>query len=195
MIIPELHVVDLALLRMPAGMFKPAAAAHCDPVSFQVSTSGWSATSLKQLYQFCARLPIQHCTPGYWHSDSTHWQWCVCAHPPLSSLQTQIKALITTLMLSAAPLVRAQLGEALALISDHDFPAQWPTLLPELVQQLGSSEDLAVISGVCQTANSIFKRYRNQISSNELVAELDASQVRQGCSSTAAGTSLVARTG
>jgi hypothetical protein len=106
--------------------------------------------------------------------------------------QTQIKALITTLMLSAAPLVRAQLGEALALISDHDFPAQWPTLLPELVQQLGSSEDLAVINGVCQTANSIFKRYRDQISSDELVAELDASQVgaEQGCSSRAAGTRL-----
>jgi hypothetical protein len=36
-----------------------------------------------------------------------------------------------------------------------------------------------VINGVCHTANSIFKRYRNQFSSDKLVAELAASQVRQ----------------
>ena len=29
-------------------------------------------------------------------------------------------------MLSAPPLVRAQLSEALSLISSHDFPAKWP---------------------------------------------------------------------
>jgi hypothetical protein len=42
-----------------------------------------------------------------------------------------------------------------------------------------AGEDLAVINGVCHTANSIFKRYRNQFSSDKLVAELAASQVRQ----------------
>jgi hypothetical protein len=42
-----------------------------------------------------------------------------------------------------------------------------------------AGEDLAVINGVCHTANSIFKRYRNQFSSDKLVAELAASQVGQ----------------
>lgn len=51
----------------------------------------------------------------------------------------------------------------------------WPTLLPELVARL-QTDDVAVINGVAATANSIFKRYRNQYGSNELVAELAASQ-------------------
>ena len=41
-------------------------------------------------------------------------------------MQDLIKQLITSLMLSAPPLVRAQLSEALSLISSHDFPAKWP---------------------------------------------------------------------
>lgn len=53
---------------------------------------------------------------------------------------------------------------------------QWPTLLPELVERLKGSEDLGTTLGVAATANSIFKRYRNQYSSNELVAELADSQ-------------------
>lgn len=44
---------------------------------------------------------------------------------PSSCLQDQIKAHITDLMLSAPPRVRAQLSEALSIISSHDFPAKW----------------------------------------------------------------------
>ena len=40
-------------------------------------------------------------------------------------LQEQIKGLITSLMLSAPPPVRAQLSEALTIISGHDFPSRW----------------------------------------------------------------------
>ena len=36
----------------------------------------------------------------------------------------QIRALLTGLMLSTPQLVRAQLSEALAIISGHDFPAK-----------------------------------------------------------------------
>lgn len=51
-------------------------------------------------------------------------------------MQGQIKQLLTGLMLNTPPLVRAQLSEALTLISSHDFPAAWPQLLPELVERL-----------------------------------------------------------
>jgi hypothetical protein len=51
-------------------------------------------------------------------------------------LQGQIKQLLTGLMLNTPPLVRAQLSEALTLISNHDFPTAWPQLLPELVERL-----------------------------------------------------------
>lgn len=89
----------------------------------------------------------------------------------------QIKQLLTGLMLSTPPLVRAQLSEALTLISGHDFPAAWPQLLPELKERLaGANGDVAVINGVLQTANSIFKRYRDQYRSNALVSELAATQ-------------------
>lgn len=40
-------------------------------------------------------------------------------------MQDLIKHLITSLMLSTPPRVRAQLSEALTIISTHDFPAKW----------------------------------------------------------------------
>lgn len=55
--------------------------------------------------------------------------------------QEEIKTHITDLMLSAPPRVRAQLREALSLISGHDFPGRWQGLLPYLIQKL-SSDDL-----------------------------------------------------
>lgn len=72
-------------------------------------------------------------------------------------LQEQVKALIISLMLSTPPIVRAQISEALSIISGHDFPALWPNLLPELIQRLGGADTNAV-HGVLQTANSIYKR-------------------------------------
>ncbi|GBG00626.1 exportin, partial [Raphidocelis subcapitata] len=97
------------------------------------------------------------------------------ALPVPDAEKEQIRQLLTGLMLSTPPLVRAQLSEALAIISGHDFPMRWPGLLPELVARL-QTDDLGVVNGVAATANSIFKRYRNQYGSNDLVAELAASQ-------------------
>jgi exportin-2 (importin alpha re-exporter) len=50
-----------------------------------------------------------------------------------------VRALLPGLMLSTPPLVRAQLSEALTIVSSHDFPAQWPQLLPELVERLNGA--------------------------------------------------------
>jgi hypothetical protein len=68
-------------------------------------------------------------------------QW---ATPPIACavaavLQAQIKQLLTGLMLSTPQLIRAQLSEALTIISSHDFPANWPQLLPELVERLNGA--------------------------------------------------------
>eukprot|EP01018_Ginkgo_biloba_P023988 Gb_25747 [translate_table: standard] len=84
----------------------------------------------------------------------------------------QIKALIVRLMLSAHPRIQSQLSEALAIISGHDFPKTWQTLLPELVSNLQSSTDYTVINGILQTANSIFKKFRYQYKSNDLYIDL-----------------------
>ncbi|KAF5835999.1 cellular apoptosis susceptibility/chromosome segregation 1-like protein [Dunaliella salina] len=92
------------------------------------------------------------------------------------SEKAQIKATLPNLMLGTPPLIQAQLSEALSIICAHDFPRNWPTLLPELVQKLEAGGDVATISGVLATANSIFKRYRNQYSSDAMVQELAGSQ-------------------
>jgi len=98
--------------------------------------------------------------------------------PPIADDEkAQIKSLITSLMVSAPPKVQSQLSEALTIISQHDFPGKWESLLPELTSKLREhSGDLAVVSGVLETANSVFKRFRNAFMSNSLSRELDYAQ-------------------
>ena len=55
-------------------------------------------------------------------------------------VQEQIKSLLTGLMLSTPPLARAQLSEALSVVSSHDFPRKWATLLPELIERLKTGD-------------------------------------------------------
>mmetsp|Transcript_33790 Transcript_33790/g.100617 ORF Transcript_33790/g.100617 Transcript_33790/m.100617 type:complete len:935 (-) Transcript_33790:308-3112(-) len=97
------------------------------------------------------------------------------AQPMPQAEKDQVKTMLPGLMLSTPPLLQAQLSEALSIICGHDFPRQWPTLLSELVERLRTS-DLQAINGVLATANSIFKRYRNQYGSDAMVHELEASQ-------------------
>lgn len=87
----------------------------------------------------------------------------------------QIKGLITGLMLSTPPVVRAQLSEALSIISEHDFPARWQGLLPQLIDRLKDS-DVNTMNGVLETLNSIYKRYRSQFMTGKLNEELSYSQ-------------------
>ncbi len=53
-------------------------------------------------------------------------------------------------MLSTPPLVRAQLSEALSVISSHDFPRKWSTLLPELIERLKIGDTATVHVSVLQ---------------------------------------------
>ncbi|KAJ4955695.1 hypothetical protein NE237_012478 [Protea cynaroides] len=84
----------------------------------------------------------------------------------------QIKTLIVPLMLSSTPRIQSQLNEALALIGKHDFPKSWPTLLPELVSNLRQATDYPSINGILGTANSIFKKFRYQYKTNDLLLDL-----------------------
>lgn len=78
-------------------------------------------------------------------------------------------------MLSATNKIQSQLSEALAIIGNHDFPKSWPSLLPELVASLqkgSQSSDYASINGILSTANSIFKKFRFQYKTNDLLLDL-----------------------
>jgi exportin-2 (importin alpha re-exporter) len=83
--------------------------------------------------------------------------------PPIADDEKeQIKGLITTLMVSTPSRVQSQLSEALTIISQHDFPGKWQALLPELTLKLKEQgNDFTVVVGVLETANSVFKRFRN----------------------------------
>lgn len=87
----------------------------------------------------------------------------------------QIKSLIVTLMLNASPKIQAQLSEALAVIGKHDFPKSWPTLLPELVSsldKLSNANDYISVNGILATLNSLFKKFRYQFKTNDLLLDL-----------------------
>ncbi|XP_020981826.1 exportin-2 [Arachis duranensis] len=95
--------------------------------------------------------------------------------PILDPEKEQIKSLIVPLMLSATPKIQSQLSEALAVIGKHDFPKSWPALLPELVsnlQKASQASDYTSINGILGTANSIFKKFRFQYKTNDLLLDL-----------------------
>lgn len=81
-----------------------------------------------------------------------------------------IKSQLIDLMITLPPRLQAQLGEAVAVIADSDFPAQWQDLVPTLVSRLG--EDPTVNNGVLAVAHAIFKRWRPLFRSDELFLEI-----------------------
>ncbi|BFZ62404.1 importin-alpha export receptor [Saitoella coloradoensis] len=82
-----------------------------------------------------------------------------------------IKREIIGLMISVPPLLQVQLGEAVSIIADTDFPHNWDTLIDDLVSRL-SPDDMVRNNGVLQTAHSIFKRWRSQFRTDELFTEI-----------------------
>lgn len=76
-----------------------------------------------------------------------------------------MKTHIFEIMLKSPALLRAQISEAMTIISQHDFPHAWPTLLPQLTQKL-MEKDVGILNGVLTTANSVLKRFRNQYMSD-----------------------------
>ncbi|KAL7197451.1 hypothetical protein ACSBR2_020068 [Camellia fascicularis] len=95
--------------------------------------------------------------------------------PIPDSEKDQIKALVVPLMLSSAPRIQSQLSEALAVIGKHDFPKSWAALLPELkssLEKAGEASDYATVNGILSTVNSIFKKFRYQYKTNDLLLDL-----------------------
>jgi len=85
---------------------------------------------------------------------------------------TQIKTNIVELMLSVTnDRAQKQLSAALALISEYDFPSNWPTLLPDLVKRL-NSQDFNVLVKVLSTIDSVLKRYQHAMKTEATLLEL-----------------------
>lgn len=84
-----------------------------------------------------------------------------------SSDKDAIKANIVRLMIGAPTLVQKQLSEALATISNIDWPDSWKGLLPELVAQLQSAADMSVMLGLLESAAAVFERFRGAYDTDE----------------------------
>ncbi|KAH9278018.1 Exportin-2 [Echinococcus granulosus] len=85
----------------------------------------------------------------------------------------QLKAQLINAMLTSTGASQHMLSEAIGLIGREDFPARWPSLLPDIIQritQLGT--ELDSVQGLLYTAHSLFKRYRHEMRSNELFLEM-----------------------
>ena len=93
--------------------------------------------------------------------------------------KTIIRENIVTIMCEVPDDVQKVLCEALALISNVDFPNNWQSLLPEMISQFNSG-DFHKINGVLTCANAIFKRYRYAFRSDEVLLELKYILEKQG---------------
>lgn len=157
---------DLAKIRAAEGQLKSAAAQPEYGITVLKLIASEAPIEVRQ----AAAVNFKNFVRPRWapQSDSD-----VVALP--ESEKEQIKGLITGLMLSTPPVVRAQLSEALSIISEHDFPTRWQDLLPQLIDRLKAG-DATTTNGVLETLNSIYKRYRSQFMTGKLNDELKYSQ-------------------
>lgn len=82
-----------------------------------------------------------------------------------------IKTHLVELMCTTPGEVQRQLAEAVTIISTHDFPANWQSLLPHLVEKM-DTKDVHVLHGAMLTTNSILKCFRNVHKSDPLYEKL-----------------------
>jgi exportin-2 (importin alpha re-exporter) len=82
-----------------------------------------------------------------------------------------IKSEIISLMILLPDSLQIQIGEAISLIAESEFPNLWGSLIDELVSKL-TLNDLIVNKGVLKVAHSIFKRWRPLFRSDELFTEI-----------------------
>mmetsp|Transcript_81971 Transcript_81971/g.171553 ORF Transcript_81971/g.171553 Transcript_81971/m.171553 type:complete len:967 (+) Transcript_81971:128-3028(+) len=100
-------------------------------------------------------------------------QWCIegAGGVPPSDRQA-IKQHLLGLMLQTPKPVQVMLAAGLEEISLTDYPEEWPTLLPEIVQHLKTSQDMMVLKGTMETINTVLLKYRSQARSNQVLKEL-----------------------
>lgn len=81
-----------------------------------------------------------------------------------------IKTSIVDFMIQLPPNLQVQVGEAISVIAESDFPDRWNNLIPHLVSKISS--DVDTNNGVLTVAHSVFKRWRPLFRSNELFLEI-----------------------
>lgn len=83
----------------------------------------------------------------------------------------KIKEEILDVMIQLPPQLQSQIGEAISLIAESDFPQNWENLIDNLVNKL-SLEDYAQNKSILVVCHSIFKKWRPLFRSDELFSEI-----------------------
>ncbi|KAJ2725564.1 importin-alpha export receptor [Coemansia sp. Benny D115] len=83
-----------------------------------------------------------------------------------------VKSEIVTLMITVPKRLQLQIGEAVAIIAENDFPEKWPDLISTLVSRL-SATDYHVNNGILQTAHTVFQGWRSAFRSDNLYTKIN----------------------
>ncbi|KAI3405828.2 CSE1 [Candida oxycetoniae] len=89
---------------------------------------------------------------------------------PLEDVQ-KIKSEIVDIMLKLPSQLQLQIGEAITLIAECDFPHNWPNLVDTLVEKL-SPTDFVTTKTILLVSHSIFKKWRPLVRSDDLFLEI-----------------------
>ncbi|KAK4706174.1 exportin-2 (importin alpha re-exporter), partial [Phenoliferia sp. Uapishka_3] len=102
--------------------------------------------------------------------------WAVEDAPtPLTTATAEsLKESIVSIMIALAsePSLQVQVGEAISIMAEADFPEQWKGLIDQLVTPL-SPDNFVVNNALLQTAHSIFRRWRSQFRTDDLFLEIN----------------------
>ncbi|QEU58779.1 Cse1 [Kluyveromyces lactis] len=82
-----------------------------------------------------------------------------------------VKKEVIPLMIQLPGNLQVQIGEAISVIAESDFPQRWSTLMDDLISKL-SADDMVTNAGVLSVAHSICKRWRPLFRSDELFLEI-----------------------
>lgn len=82
-----------------------------------------------------------------------------------------IKKEVIPTMIQLPNNLQVQIGEAISVIAESDFPHRWSTLMDDLISRL-SADDMVTNAGVLNVAHSICKRWRPLFRSDELFLEI-----------------------
>ncbi|KAJ2346412.1 importin-alpha export receptor, partial [Coemansia sp. RSA 2673] len=83
-----------------------------------------------------------------------------------------VKREIVSLMITVPKNLQLQIGEAVSIIAENDFPLHWPELISDLVSKL-SATDYHVNNGILQTAHTVFKGWRSEFRSDQLYTKIN----------------------
>ena len=83
-----------------------------------------------------------------------------------------LKSAVVASLLSTSYAVSLQMSEIISLIAVHEFPQEWPSLLPSMLQLLKQT-DLKKQTLILKSLHGYFKRYRSVFLNDTLKVELN----------------------